>query len=98
MLLSVSENAPPVSGTPSVLDSVKVIVLVEPYAMLAGANALAIVAEAAVTVSTATLETAPVGAWVLETPPDVWPEQRLATEVAYRRARRYLSHEKDLFQ
>ena len=35
---------------------------------------------------------------VLETPPDVWPEQRLATEVAYRRARRYLSHEKDLFQ
>ena len=35
---------------------------------------------------------------VLETPPDVWPEQRLATEVAYRRARRYLAHEKDLFQ
>lgn len=35
---------------------------------------------------------------VLDTAPDVWPEQRLATEVAYRRARRYLSHEKDLFQ
>ncbi len=35
---------------------------------------------------------------VLETPPSVWPEQRLANEVAHRRARRYLSHEKDLFQ
>lgn len=35
---------------------------------------------------------------VLETPPTVWPEQRLANEVAYRRARRYLSHEKELFQ
>jgi len=35
---------------------------------------------------------------VLETPPYVWPEQRLANEVAHRRARRYLSHEKELFQ
>jgi hypothetical protein len=35
---------------------------------------------------------------VLETDPAVWPEQRLANEVAQRRARRYLSHEKDLFQ
>jgi hypothetical protein len=34
---------------------------------------------------------------VLETPPSIWPEQRLANEVAHRRARRYLSHEKDLF-
>jgi len=34
---------------------------------------------------------------VLETAPSVWPEQRLANEVAHRRARRYLSHEKDLF-
>jgi hypothetical protein len=34
---------------------------------------------------------------VLETPPSVWPEQRLANEVAHRKARRYLSHEKDLF-
>jgi hypothetical protein len=35
---------------------------------------------------------------VLETAPSVWPEQRLANEIAHRRARRYLSHEKDLFQ
>jgi hypothetical protein len=35
---------------------------------------------------------------VLETPPSVWPEQRLANEIAHRRARRYLSHEKELFQ
>lgn len=35
---------------------------------------------------------------VLETPPSVWPEQRLANEVAHRRARRYLKHEKELFQ
>jgi hypothetical protein len=35
---------------------------------------------------------------VLETAPSVWPEQRLANEVAHRRARRYLSHEKQLFQ
>jgi hypothetical protein len=35
---------------------------------------------------------------VLETPPSVWPEQRLANEVAHRKARRYLSHEKELFQ
>ncbi len=34
---------------------------------------------------------------VLETPPSVWPEQRLANEVAHRRARRYLSHEKEIF-
>lgn len=35
---------------------------------------------------------------VLETPPSIWPEQRLANEVAHRRARRYLSNEKNLFQ
>jgi len=35
---------------------------------------------------------------VLETPPAIWPEQRLANEVAHRRARRYLSHEKELFR
>ena len=34
---------------------------------------------------------------VLETDPAIWPEQRLANEVAHRRARRYLSHEKQLF-
>jgi hypothetical protein len=34
---------------------------------------------------------------VLETAPSVWPEQRLANEVAHRRARRYLSHEKEIF-
>jgi hypothetical protein len=35
---------------------------------------------------------------VLETPPSVWPEQRLANEFAQRKARRYLSKEKELFQ
>jgi hypothetical protein len=35
---------------------------------------------------------------VLETPPSVFPEQRLANEVAHRKARRYLSQEKELFQ
>jgi hypothetical protein len=35
---------------------------------------------------------------VLDTDPAIWPEQRLANEVAHRRARRYLSHEKELFQ
>jgi hypothetical protein len=34
---------------------------------------------------------------VLETDPAIWPEQRLANEVAQRRARRYLSHEKEWF-
>ena len=34
---------------------------------------------------------------VLETPPSIWPEQRLANEIAHRKARRYLSHEKELF-
>lgn len=34
---------------------------------------------------------------VLETDPAIWPEQRLANEVAQRRARRYLAHEKELF-
>ncbi|MEO8699524.1 MAG: TRAP transporter TatT component family protein [Kofleriaceae bacterium] len=34
---------------------------------------------------------------VLMTPPSVWPEQRLANEVAHRKARRYLSKEKELF-
>jgi hypothetical protein len=35
---------------------------------------------------------------VLETDPAIWPEQRLANEVAHRKARRYLSKEKELFQ
>ena len=34
---------------------------------------------------------------VLQTPPSIWPEQRLANEVAQRRARRYLTAEKELF-
>lgn len=34
---------------------------------------------------------------VLETDPGIWPEQRLANEVAQRKARRYLAHEKQLF-
>lgn len=35
---------------------------------------------------------------VLETAPNVWPEQRLANEFAHRKARRYLAKEKELFQ
>ncbi len=35
---------------------------------------------------------------VLETAPSVWPEQRLANEVAHRKARRYLKHEKEMFE
>lgn len=35
---------------------------------------------------------------VLETAPSIWPEQRLANEVAHRRARRYLAQEKELFR
>lgn len=34
---------------------------------------------------------------VLNTPPSVWPQQRLANEVAHRKARRYLKKEKELF-
>jgi hypothetical protein len=34
---------------------------------------------------------------VLETPPSVWPEQRLANEFAQHKARMYLSKEKELF-
>jgi hypothetical protein len=34
---------------------------------------------------------------VLETDPAIWPEQRLANEIAHRKARRYLSKEKELF-
>ena len=34
---------------------------------------------------------------VLATPPSIWPEQRLAGEIAHRRARRYLMQEKELF-
>jgi hypothetical protein len=34
---------------------------------------------------------------VLQTPPNIWPEQRLANEIAHRRARRYLSQEKEWF-
>ena len=35
---------------------------------------------------------------VLSTSPAIWPEQRLANEVAHRRARRYLKNEKELFK
>jgi hypothetical protein len=35
---------------------------------------------------------------VLESSPAVWPEQRLANEVAHRRARRYLKAEHAIFQ
>jgi hypothetical protein len=35
---------------------------------------------------------------VLSTDPAIWPEERLANEVAHRRARRYLAHEKEFFQ
>lgn len=34
---------------------------------------------------------------VLNTSPAIWPEQRLANELAHIRARRYLAHEKELF-
>lgn len=34
---------------------------------------------------------------VLQTPPSIWPEQRLANEIAHRRARRYLKYEKEWF-
>lgn len=34
---------------------------------------------------------------VLQTDPAIWPEQRLANEIAHRRARRYLKHEKEWF-
>jgi hypothetical protein len=34
---------------------------------------------------------------VLRTSPAVWPEQRLANELAHLRARRYLAYEKELF-
>ena len=34
---------------------------------------------------------------VLATPPSIWPQQRLANEIAHRRARRYLKHEKEWF-
>lgn len=34
---------------------------------------------------------------VLTTPASIWPEQRLANEIAHRRARRYLKLEKELF-
>jgi len=34
---------------------------------------------------------------VLQTDPAIWPEERLANEVAHRKARRYLAHEKDFF-
>jgi hypothetical protein len=34
---------------------------------------------------------------VLQTDPAVWPEQRLANEIAHRRARRYLKNEKEWF-
>lgn len=34
---------------------------------------------------------------VLQTDPGIWPEQRLANEIAHRKARRYLKMEKELF-
>jgi hypothetical protein len=34
---------------------------------------------------------------VLNTSPAIWPEERLANELAYARAKRYLAHEKELF-
>ena len=34
---------------------------------------------------------------VLRTPPSIWPEQRLANELAHLKARRYLQHESDWF-
>ena len=34
---------------------------------------------------------------VLTTSPAVWPEERLANEIAHIRARRYLKHEKEWF-
>jgi hypothetical protein len=34
---------------------------------------------------------------VLQTDPAIWPEQRLANEIAHRRAKRYLKHEKEFF-
>jgi hypothetical protein len=34
---------------------------------------------------------------VLQTDPGIWPEQRLANEIAHRRARRYLTREKEWF-
>jgi hypothetical protein len=34
---------------------------------------------------------------VLQTDPSIWPEQRLANEIAHRKARRYLKMEKELF-
>lgn len=35
---------------------------------------------------------------VLGTSPSIWPEQRLANEIAHRRARRYLSQEEEIFE
>jgi hypothetical protein len=34
---------------------------------------------------------------VLQTDPAIWPEQRLANEIAHRRAKRYLKLEKEFF-
>ncbi|MCG8421662.1 MAG: TRAP transporter TatT component family protein [Proteobacteria bacterium] len=34
---------------------------------------------------------------VLNTPPSIWPDQRLANEIAHRRARRYLKYEREWF-
>jgi hypothetical protein len=34
---------------------------------------------------------------VLQTDPAIWPEERLANEIAHRRARRYLKLEKEWF-
>ncbi len=34
---------------------------------------------------------------VLQTDPAIWPENRLANEIAHRRAKRYLKHEKEFF-
>ncbi len=68
MLLSVSPKAPPVSATPSVLASVKVIVELAPAAIVPGAKALEIAGATAFTVRVAVFDAAPTGAWRLETP------------------------------
>ena len=34
---------------------------------------------------------------VLETDPAIWPDQRLANEIAHRKAKRYLKREKEWF-
>jgi hypothetical protein len=72
MPLSMSVKAALVKGTPLLFEIVKVIVLVPPIAMLDGLKALAIVGVAAVTLSVAVFEAAPVAASLAVTPDDVF--------------------------